>query len=60
MGEILYRLAMGWKAEGSKFVSHGRGKIFPLHVVQPGSGVHPTSYPMGTREYFSGGKAARK
>jgi hypothetical protein len=29
-----------------------------LHVVQTGSGVHPTSYPMGTRGSFPGGKAA--
>jgi hypothetical protein len=36
------------------------GKEFSLlHVVQTGSGVHPTSYPMGTGGSFSGGKAAR-
>jgi hypothetical protein len=29
-----------------------------LHVVQTDSGVHPTSYPMGTRDSFSEGKAA--
>jgi hypothetical protein len=30
-----------------------------LHVVQTGSGVHPTSnYPMCTRGSFPGGKAA--
>jgi hypothetical protein len=29
-----------------------------LHVVQTGSGVHPTSYPMGTQGSFPGGKAA--
>jgi hypothetical protein len=29
-----------------------------LHVVQTGSGVHPTSYPMGTGGPFPGGKAA--
>jgi hypothetical protein len=28
-----------------------------LHVVQTGSGVHPTSYTMGTRGSFLGGKA---
>jgi hypothetical protein len=33
-------------------------KIFFLHVVQTGSGVHPTFYPRGTRELFSRGKAA--
>jgi hypothetical protein len=30
-----------------------------LHVVQTGSGVHPTSYPMGTAGSFPSGKAAR-
>jgi hypothetical protein len=29
-----------------------------LHGVKTGSGAHPASYPMGTRVYFSGGKAA--
>jgi hypothetical protein len=28
------------------------------HRVQNGSGAHPASYPMGTRGYFPGGKAA--
>jgi hypothetical protein len=28
------------------------------HRVQNGSGVHPASYPMGTRGSFIGGKAA--
>jgi hypothetical protein len=32
--------------------------IFSLHVVQTGSGVHPTSYPMGTGGTFPGVKAA--
>jgi hypothetical protein len=30
-----------------------------LHVVQTGSGVHPTSYPMGTTGSFPRGTAAR-
>jgi hypothetical protein len=29
-----------------------------LHVVQTSSGVHPTSYPMGTGGSFHGDKAA--
>jgi hypothetical protein len=29
-----------------------------LYVVQTGSGVHPTSYPMGTGGFLPGGKAA--
>jgi hypothetical protein len=28
------------------------------HFVQNGSGTHPASYPIGTRGYFLGGKAA--
>jgi hypothetical protein len=28
------------------------------HRVQTGSGAHPASHPMGTRDYFPGGKAA--
>jgi hypothetical protein len=30
----------------------------PLQIVQTGSEVHPTSYPMGTGGSFPGGKAA--
>jgi hypothetical protein len=49
----------GWKTEGSEFESQ-QGKEFSLlHVVQSGSGVHPTSYPMGTGGSFYGGKEAR-
>jgi hypothetical protein len=33
-------------------------RIFFPHVVQIGSGVHPTFYPMGTGGSFPGGKAA--
>jgi hypothetical protein len=29
-----------------------------LHVIQTGSGVHPTSYTMGAMGSFLGGKAA--
>jgi hypothetical protein len=31
------------------------GRVNLLHVFQTGSGVHPTSYPMGTRGSFSQG-----
>jgi len=30
----------------------------PHHHVQTGSGAHPPSYPVGTRDSFSGVKAA--
>jgi hypothetical protein len=33
-------------------------KFSLLHVVQTGSGVHPTSCPMGTESSFPRGKAA--
>jgi hypothetical protein len=33
-------------------------RIFFLYVVQTGSGVHPTSYPMGTGGSFPWDKAA--
>jgi hypothetical protein len=36
----------------------GAGNCSLNHHVQNGSGAHPTSYPMGTRGSFSGGKAA--
>jgi len=36
----------------------GTGNCFLHHRVQHGSGVHPASYPMGTRGSFAGGKAA--
>jgi hypothetical protein len=43
---------------GVEFESRKGKKFSLLHVVQTGSGVHPTSYPMGNGELFSGGKAA--
>jgi hypothetical protein len=42
---------------GSEFESRRFKKCSLLHVVQIGSGVHPTSYPMGTGGSFPGGKA---
>jgi len=42
---------MDWGvAEASNFSLH--------HSAQTGSGAHPASYPMETRGYFPGGKAA--
>jgi hypothetical protein len=49
----LFRLATGWTTEGSEFGSRKGQEFSLLQVAQTGSGVHPTSYPMGT-----GGKAA--
>jgi hypothetical protein len=36
----------------------GAGNICLHHRDQNGSGAHPTSYPMGTRDSFPGGRAA--
>jgi hypothetical protein len=33
--------------------------IFSLQVVRTGSGVHPTSYPMGAEGSFPGGQSGR-
>jgi hypothetical protein len=36
------------------------GQEFSLfHIVQTGSGVQSTSYPIGTRVFFSGGKSVK-
>jgi hypothetical protein len=46
----------GWMSEGSEFKSR-RGKEFsPLHIAQIGSGIHPTSYQVGTGGSFPGVK----
>jgi hypothetical protein len=47
----------GLDGQGVGVPSPARVKNF-LHVVQTGSGVHQTSYPMDTGNYFPGGKAA--
>jgi hypothetical protein len=47
---------MGWTTEGSEFESRYGQEFSLLHVVQTGSGVHPTSYPTCIGGSFSGGK----
>jgi hypothetical protein len=47
-----------WVTEESELESQLGKKIILLHVVQTGSGVHPTSYTMGTGGSFPGVKAA--
>jgi hypothetical protein len=43
---------MGWTSEGSEFESQ-QGQEFSLfHIAHTDSGVHPTSYPMGTGGSF--------
>jgi hypothetical protein len=41
----------------SRSSTSGRGKN-SLHVIQTDSGVHPTSYPVGTGSCFPGSKEA--
>jgi hypothetical protein len=54
-------IAMGYRLDdrGSRVLfPAGAGNFSLHHRVQNGSGVHPTSYPMGTRCSFLGGIAA--
>jgi hypothetical protein len=46
-------LRAGWS--GVRFPG-GAGNFSPHHCVQTGSGAHPASYPMGTRDSFPGVK----
>jgi hypothetical protein len=54
------RIALGLDDRGSwvRFPA-GAGNFSLHHCVQNGFGAHPASYPMGTRGFFSGGKATR-
>jgi hypothetical protein len=47
-------IATGWTTEGSEFESRWGQEFLLFGVVPTGSGVHPTSYPMGT-----GGSSSR-
>jgi hypothetical protein len=49
----LVGIATGYGLDDRRF-----GVLGVLHVVQTGSGAHPSSYQMGTGECFPGGKAA--
>jgi hypothetical protein len=52
-------LGYGLDDRGSRVrFSAGTGNFSLHHRVQNDSGVHPASYPMGTRGYFPGSKAA--
>jgi hypothetical protein len=52
VAQSVKRLATGWTTEVGV-----RVKNF-LQIVQTGSGVHPTSYPVGARGFFPGCKTA--
>jgi hypothetical protein len=51
-------IATDWTTEGSEFESRYGQEFSLLQIVQTGSEVHPTAYPMGTGGSFPGGKAA--
>jgi hypothetical protein len=52
-------LGYGLEDRGSRVrFPAGAGNFSLHHHVQNGSGVHPASYPMGSRGFFPGGKAA--
>jgi hypothetical protein len=52
-------LGYGMDDRGSRFrFPAGAGNFSLYHSIQNGSGVHPASYPMGTRGSFLGDKVA--
>jgi hypothetical protein len=54
-------LGYGLDDRGSRVLLPTGDRNFSLHHrVQNGSGSHPASYPMGTRDSFPGGKAVGK
>jgi hypothetical protein len=57
--QSVQQLATGWMTRGSEFESRAGQEFSPLHIIQTSSGVHPSSYPMGTGGSFPRGKATR-
>jgi hypothetical protein len=58
MAQSVYRLGYGLQDRGySVRFPMGTGNFSLHHRVQNGSEAHPTSYPVGTRVSFPGGKA---
>jgi hypothetical protein len=71
VGMFCCRTRLQWSRDSSVGIATGYGlqdgvgvrvpvgqEFLLLHVVQTGSGVHPTSYTKGTGCSFLGGKAA--
>jgi hypothetical protein len=59
LGQLI-GIALGYGLDGGGIrVPVGAGNFSPHHRVQTGSWAHPTSYPVDTKGYFPGGKAAR-
>jgi hypothetical protein len=52
-------IATGLTAEGWEFESRYGQEFSLLHVVQTGSGVHPTSYPVRSGGSFPAGESGR-
>jgi hypothetical protein len=50
-------VALGYGLDDRRFESRQRLGISLHHRVHTGSEAHPSSYPMGTRSCFRGGKA---
>jgi hypothetical protein len=49
---------LGYGLDDGGFDSRQGLSFFLHHCIQTSSGAHPASYPMGTRGFFPGGKAA--
>jgi hypothetical protein len=56
IAQSVSQLATGWMTKVSEFESWWDQEFLLLLVIQTGSGVHPTSYPMGTGGSFPGVK----
>jgi hypothetical protein len=56
--QSVQRLATGWTVEVLDFESRWGQDFSLIHAVETGSGVPPTSHPMGTGGFSPGGKAA--
>jgi hypothetical protein len=56
--DSLVDIATGYGLDGQGSIPN-RGKIFLFFIVsRPALGPHPDSYPMGTRDFFTGDKVA--
>jgi hypothetical protein len=56
IAQSVYRRAVSWTSEGLQFKSRQGQDFTSLHVVQTGSGAHPSFYSVGTRGSFPGVK----
>jgi hypothetical protein len=61
VGAVIAQSVQRWTMDdrGSRFrFPAGAGNVSLHHRVQNGTGPHPATYTMGTRDSFPGGKAA--